>query len=575
MLDNHATPKYYKSFKEKVDAGKIPVCENIKLEMARIDKLIENPDYYYDESAIKSYIDFCEEELTLTNGEPLKLMPTFKLWAEEIFGWYYFIEKDVFIPTKGHYEKRKVKKRLTTKQYLIIPRNAAKSVYAESLQAYFLIADTSTTAQIAVAPTMRQSRETTEPLATAILRARGEVMKLMTQGSVMNTRGKDKDRQKLVATKEGIKNYSTNSILEIRPMEIPKLQGLRPKIATVDEWLSCDIKEDVIGAIEQGASKNSDYLIVATSSEGTVRNGTGDSIKMELIDILTGKYSDPHTSIWYYKLDDVKEVADPNMWKKANPNLGKTANYESYQLDVERAERVPSARNDILAKRFNLPMEGLVHFFTYEEIQPHKKRDFWDMPCAMGGDLSQGDDFCAFTFLFPLESGEYGVKTRAYISDYNLSKLPRAMKQKYKEFMDEGSLEVLDGTILDMSDVYDDLDSYIEKHHYDVSAFGYDPYNARTFVEKYIQENSEYGVTKVIQGARTESVPLGELKALAGERKLLFDQSLMSFTMGNCIVSEDTNGNRKLHKMRREEKIDSVSALMDAWVAYKRNKEAF
>lgn len=578
-LDNHATPKYYKSFKKKVEAGKIPVCRTIKLEMARIDKLIKDPNYFYDENAIKSYIDFCEEELTLTTGDPLKLMPTFKLWAEEIFGWYYFIEKDIFIPAKGdvkgHYERKKVKKRLTTKQYLIIPRNAAKSVYAETLQGYYLIADTSTTTQIVVAPTMRQARETTEPLATAILRARGEVIQLMTQGSVMNTRGDLKDRKKLVAAKEGIKNYSTNSILEIRPMEIAKLQGLRPKIATVDEWLSGDIKEDVIGAIEQGASKLPNYLIVATSSEGTVRNGVGDSIKMELMDILSGKYNDPHTSIWYYKLDDVKEVGDPRMWVKANPNLGKTASYESYQLDVERAERVPSARNDILAKRFNLPMEGLTYFFTYDEIQPHKAQDFRNMQCAMGADLSQGDDFCAFSFLFPLDSGEFGVKTRAYISSYNLSKLPSAMRQKYQEFIKEGSLEILEGTVLDMDDVYDDLDRYIENHHYDISAFGYDPYNARSFVEKYTLENSEYGVTKVIQGARTESVPLGELKALAGERKLLFDQSLMSFTMGNCIVSEDTNGNRKLHKKRREEKIDSVAALMDAWVAYKRNKEAF
>lgn len=577
-LSNTATPIYYKAFKKKVESGEIPVCETIRLEMKRIDKLIADPNVYYDAEAIKGFVNFCENELTLTNGSDLKMLPTFKLWAEQIFGWYYFIERSVFVPDEsgGHMETRKEKKRLTRKQYLIIARGAAKSMYDMCLQAYELTVNTETTQQIATAPTMRQSDETLAPLRTAIVRAKGKLFKFLTDGkSITSSRSKDFERKKLASTNKGIQNFLTNSILEIRPMSIPKLQGLRPNVVTVDEWLSGDIKEDVIGALEQGASKNGDYLIVATSSEGTVRNGVGDTIKMELMDILTGKYDNPHTSIWYYRLDDIKEVADPKMWIKANPNLGKTVSYETYQLDVERAEKVPSARNDILAKRFNIPMEGLTYFFTYGEIQPHKKKDYWELPCAMGADLSRGDDFCAFSFLFPLSDGNFGVKTRGYITDYTLNKLPSAMRQKYQEFIDEGSLEIIDGTVLDMSDVYDDLDKFIANRSYDVSAFGYDPYNAKSFVERWITENGDYGVEKVIQGARTESVPLGELKALAGERKLLFDQSMFSFTMGNCIVSEDTNGNRKLHKKRNEEKIDCVAALMDAWVAYKDFKENF
>lgn len=578
MLDNKATPIYFGEFKKKVDNKELPVCKTIKFEMKRIEKLIADPNIYYDSEAINGFIHFCERELTLTDGTSLKMLPAFKLWAEQVFGWYYFIEKQVFVPDTrgGHMETRREKKRLTTKQYLIIARGAAKSMYDYCLQSYELTADTQTTQQIATAPTMRQAEETMNPLRTAIARARGPLFKFLTSGkSITSSRSKDFERKKLASTNKGIQNFLTNSILEVRPMSISKLQGLRPKMVTVDEWLSGDIKEDVIGALEQGASKNDDYLIVATSSEGTVRNGVGDTIKMELMDILTGKYNNPHTSIWYYQLDDVKEVAKPEMWIKANPNLGRTVSYETYQLDVERAEKVPSARNDILAKRFGVPMEGLTYFFTYDEIQPHKKKDFWELPCAMGADLSRGDDFCAFSFLFPLSDGTYGAKTRGYITDYTLNKLPSAMRQKYQEFINEGSLEIIDGTVLDMDDVYDDIDKYILDNKYDVRAFGYDPYNAKAFVERWILENSEYGVEKVIQGARTESVPLGELKALAGKRQLLFDQSMFSFTMGNAIVSEDTNGNRKLHKKRNEDKIDSVAALMDAWVAYKENKEAF
>lgn len=576
-LSNTATPRYYGEFKKKVDNGELPVCETIKLEMKRIDKLIADPKYYYDENAIKGFVDFCEDELTLTDGSNMKLLPTFKLWAEQIFGWYYFVDKKIFVPdpSGGHTEIHRKKKRLTKKQYLIISRGAAKSMYDECLQAYELTVDTETTQQIATAPTMRQAEETMSPFRTAIARSRGSLFKFLTDGaSITSSRSKDYERKKLAATNRGIQNFLTNSILEVRPMSISKLQGLRPKIVTVDEWLSGDIKEDVIGALEQGASKNEDYLIVATSSEGTVRNGVGDTIKMELMDILTGKYESPHVSIWYYRLDDIKEVSKPEMWIKANPNLGQTVSYEAYQLDVERAEQVPSARNDILAKRFGIPMEGLAYFFTYDEIQPHKSKELWELPCAMGADLSRGDDFCAFTFLFPLDGETYGVKTRGYISSTTLEKLPRAMRQKYQEFINEGSLDILDGTVLDMDEVYDDLDQYIIDKHYDVRAFGYDPYNAKKFVERYITENGEYAVRKVIQGARTESVPLGELKALASERKLIFDQSMMSFTMGNAIVSEDTNGNRKLHKKRNEDKIDSVAALMDAWVAYKDFKEA-
>lgn len=575
MLDNKAIPIYYEKFKKQVENGKTPVCKTIQLEMKRIDKLIANPDMYYDAEAINGFIKFCEKELTLTDGSDLKLLPTFKLWAEQIFGWYYFINKDVYVPETNKIEHKKVKKRLITKQYLIIARGAAKSMYDECLQAYELAVDTETTQQIATAPTMRQAEEIMTPLRTAIARARGSLFQFLTDGkSITSSRSKDYERKKLASTNKGIQNFLTNSVLEVRPMTISKLQGLRPKIVTIDEWLSGDIKEDVIGALEQGASKNNDYLIVATSSEGTVRNGVGDTIKMELMDILKGKYENPHVSIWYYRLDDIKEVSKPEMWIKANPNLGKTISYETYQLDVERAEQVPTARNDILAKRFGIPMEGLTYFFTYDEIQPHKSKEFWELPCSMGADLSRGDDFCAFTFLFPLSDGTFGVKTRSYISSSTLEKLPSAMRQKYQEFINEGSLEILDGTILDMDTVYDDLSNYIEDKHYIVSAFGYDPYNAKSFVERWIIENGEYAVVKVIQGARTESVPLGELKALANERKLLFDQSMMSFTMGNAIVSEDTNGNRKLHKKRNEDKIDSVAALMDAWVAYKENKEA-
>ena len=579
MLSNKAVPRYYGEFRNAVLRGEIPVCETISMEMNRIDALIDNKDIYYDENAVEGFISFCEDELTLTDGSDLHLLDSFKLWAEQIFGWYYFVEMDVYRPNKdspgGHYVRKMVKKRLINKQYLIVARGAAKSMYGGCIQGFYLVVDGSTTTQITTAPTIRQSDEVMSPLRTAITRARGPLFKFLTDGSLQNTTGSKANRVKLASTKKGIENFITGSILESRPMTIDKLQGLRPKVSTVDEWLSGDIREDVIGAIEQGATKMDDWLIVAMSSEGTVRNGAGDTIKMELMDILKGKYSNPHVSIWYYRLDDVKEVANPDMWIKANPNLGKTVKYETYQLDVERAENAPAARNDILAKRFGIPMEGYTYFFTYEETLPHRKKTFWRLPCAMGADLSQGDDFCAFTFLFPLGNGCYGVKTRSYISSLKLHKLPGAMRQKYQEFIDEGSLCVLECTVLDMMEVYDDLDVFIEKNEYDVRCLGYDPYNAKEFVERWGVENGMYGIEKVIQGAKTESVPLGELKTLAEERMLLFDESLMSFAMGNCITLEDTNGNRKLLKKRYDEKIDNVSALMDAYVSYKANKEAF
>lgn len=578
-LSNSAVPKYYGRFRDKVLSGEIPVNKEIEMEMNRIDGLIENPNIYYDEGAVEGFIKFCENEMTLTDGSDLNLLDTFKLWAEQIFGWYYFVERSVYQPSEdnhgGHYVKKRVKKRLINKQYLIIARGAAKTMYAELLQAYFLVVDTSTTHQITTAPTMTQAEEVLTPFRTAIARSKGPLFKFMTEGSVNNTSGSNASKVMLASTKKGIQNFLTSSLLEVRPMSIPKLQGLRTKINTVDEWLSGDIREDVVGAIEQGASKIDDYLIVAISSEGTVRNGVGDTIKMELMSILKGDYQAPHTSIWHYKLDDVKEVADPSMWVKANPNLGKTVSYETYHNDVERAEKAPATRNDILAKRFGLPMEGYTYFFTYEETIPHRKQEFWHMPCAMGADLSRGDDFCAFTFLFPLGDGSFGVKTRSYISELTLMKLPNATRQKYDEFMEEGSLQVLNGTILDMEEVYDDLDKFIESMNYDVRAFGFDPYNAKGFVERWVKENGPYGVEKVIQGAKTESVPLGEIKKLASERILLFDESLMSYTMGNCITLEDTNANRKLYKKRNEQKIDNVAALMDALVAYKLNREAF
>lgn len=578
-LSNSAVPKYYGEFRDKVLSGEIPVNKEIEMEMNRIDGLIENPNIYYDEGAVEGFIKFCENEMTLTDGSDLNLLDTFKLWAEQIFGWYYFVERSVYKPSEdnhgGHYVKKRVKKRLINKQYLIIARGAAKTMYAELLQAYFLVVDTSTTHQITTAPTMPQAEEVLAPFRTAIARSKGPLFKFMTEGSVNNTSGSNASKVMLASTKKGIQNFLTSSLLEVRPMSIPKLQGLRTKINTVDEWLSGDIREDVVGAIEQGASKIDNYLIVAISSEGTVRNGVGDTIKMELMSILKGDYQAPHTSIWYYKLDDVKEVADPSMWVKANPNLGKTVSYETYHNDVERAENAPATRNDILAKRFGLPMEGYTYFFTYEETIPHRKQEFWHMPCAMGADLSRGDDFCAFTFLFPLGDGSFGVKTRSYISELTLMKLPNATRQKYDEFMEEGSLQVLNGSILDMEEVYEDLDKFIESMNYDVRAFGFDPYNAKGFVERWVKENGPYGVEKVIQGAKTESVPLGEIKNLASERMLLFDESLMSYTMGNCITLEDTNANRKLYKKRNEQKIDNVAALMDALVAYKLNREAF
>lgn len=578
-LSNTATPIYYGRFREAVMRGEIPICREIAMEMNRIDDLIANPGVYYDDKAVNGFIKFCERELTLTDGSDLKLLDSFKLWAEEIFGWYYFVERSVYVPDPGghggHYERKRIKKRLITKQYLIITRAAAKTMYLECLQAYFMTVDKSTTQQVTTAPTMKQAEEVLSPFRTALARARGPVFKFMTMGSIQNTTGAKSDRVKMASTKKGIENFLTGSLLEIRPMTIEKLQGRRDRVATVDEWLSCDIREDPIGAIEQGAAKNEDYLIVAASSEGTVRNGCGDTIKMELMEILKGEYVNPHVSIFYYKLDSIDEVGKPEMWLKANPNLGQTVSYETYQLDVERAENSPGARNDILAKRFNLPMEGYTYFFTYEETLRHRHRDFWQMPCAMGADLSLGDDFCSFTFLFPLENGYFGVKTRDYITSYTLSQLPLAMRQKYEEFMNEGTLQVFDGTVLDMMQVYDDLDAYILQSEYDVRAFGYDPYNAKEFVERWAQENGPFGIEKVIQGARTESVPLGELKKLSEQRKLLFDEALMEFAMGNCITLEDTNGNRKLYKQRHDKKIDAVAALMDAYVAWKLNRDAF
>lgn len=578
-LSNTATPIYYGRFREAVMRGEIPVCREISMEMNRIDDLIANPGVYYDDKAVNGFIKFCERELTLTDGSDLKLLDSFKLWAEEIFGWYYFVERSVYVPEPGghggHYERKRIKKRLITKQYLIITRAAAKTMYLECLQAYFMTVDKSTTQQVTTAPTMKQAEEVLSPFRTALARARGPVFKFMTMGSIQNTTGAKSDRVKMASTKKGIENFLTGSLLEIRPMSIEKLQSRRDRVATVDEWLSCDIREDPIGAIEQGAAKNEDYLIVAASSEGTVRNGCGDTIKMELMEILKGEYVNPHVSIFYYKLDSIDEVGKPEMWLKANPNLGQTVSYETYQLDVERAENSPGARNDILAKRFNLPMEGYTYFFTYEETLRHRHRDFWQMPCAMGADLSLGDDFCSFTFLFPLENGYFGVKTRDYITSYTLSQLPLAMRQKYEEFMNEGTLQVFDGTVLDMMQVYDDLDAYILQSEYDVRAFGYDPYNAKEFVERWAQENGPFGIEKVIQGARTESVPLGELKKLSEQRKLLFDEALMEFAMGNCITLEDTNGNRKLYKQRHDKKIDAVAALMDAYVAWKLNRDAF
>ena len=578
-LCNKSVPKYYGEFREAVLNGDIPVCKEISMEMNRIDALIENPGVYYDIDAVEGFIDYCENELTLTDGSDLYLLDTFKLWAEQIFGWYYFVERSVYEPYPdnrgGRYVKKLLKKRLTKKQYLIVARGAAKSMYGSCIHNYFLNVDTSTTHQITTAPTMRQADEIMSPINTAITRARGPLFKFLTEGSLQNTTGSRANRVKLASTKKGIQNFLTGSLLEVRPMSIDKLQGLRPKLSTIDEWLSGDIREDVVGAIEQGASKMDDYLIIAMSSEGTVRNSIGDTIKMELLDILKGDYINPHVSIWYYKLDDVEEVADPAMWLKANPNLGKTVSYETYHLDVERAEKAPAARNDILAKRFGIPMEGYTYFFTYEETLPHRPRTFWSLPCSLGADLSRGDDFCAFTFLFPLKDGSFGVKTRCYITSLTLKKLPGAMRLKYNEFMDEGSLIVMEGTLLDMMEVYEDLDHHIINQGYDVRCFGFDPYNAKEFVERWEMENGPFGIEKVIQGARTESVPLGELKTLAEERMLLFDEELMVFCMGNAVTLVDTNGNRKLFKVRADQKIDSVAALMDAYVAYKANKDAF
>lgn len=578
-LSNTAVPIYYGEFREKVIRGIIPVCKEISMEMNRIDDLIANPGVYYDDKAVNGFISYCENELTLTDGSDLVLLDTFKLWAEQIFGWYYFVDRSIYEPDEegrgGHYVTKRIKKRLVNKQYLIVARGAAKSMYASCIQSFFLNVDTSTTNQITTAPTIRQSDEVLSPIRTSITRARGPLFKFLTEGSLQNTTGSKAKRQKLASTKKGIENFITGSLLESRPMSIDKLQGLRPKISTVDEWLSGDVREDVIGAIEQGASKINDYLILATSSEGTVRNGSGDTIKMELMKILRGEYVNPHVSIWYYRLDDLQEVGDPSTWVKANPNIGKTISYENYQLDVERAEKAPAARNDILAKRFGIPMEGYTYFFTYEETIPHRKRDFWSLPCSLGADLSRGDDFCAFTFLFPLSNGCYGVKARSYISSKTYTNLQGAMRAKYNEFIEEGSLIILEGTVLDMNEVYEDLDEHINRLSYDVRTFGFDPYNARDFVERWQMENGPFGIEKVKQGARTESVPLGELKKLAEERMLIFDESIMEFTMGNCITIEDTNGNRKLLKKRRDQKIDNVSAMMDAYVAYKLNKEAF
>lgn len=580
VLSNTATPTYYGQFRDRVIRGEIPVNREIALEMNRIDSLIANPHYYYDDRAIDGFILYCERELTLTDGSDVHLLDTFKLWAEQIFGWYYFVERDVYEPTDGdhggHYVRRRIKRRLVRKQYLIVARGAAKSMYVSFLQAYFLNVVTETTHQITTAPTMKQADEVMSPFRTAITRARGPLFQFLTEGSLQNTTGSRALRQKLASTKKGIENFLTGSLLEIRPMSINKLQGLRPKVSTVDEWLSGDIREDVIGAIEQGASKGQEeYLIVAVSSEGTVRNGPGDTIKMELADILKGDYVNPHVSIWWYKLDSLEEVAQPQMWMKAQPNIGLTVSYETYQLDVERAESAPASRNDILAKRFGIPMEGYTYFFTYEETLPHRKREFWQMPCSLGVDLSQGDDFCAFTFLFPLSRGDFGVKTLCYISELTMKKLPGAMRMKYNEFVEEGSLRVMPGNVLEMTEVYEDLDTFIEESEYDVRTMGYDPYNAKAFVTRYEQENGPFGIVKVIQGAKTESVPLGELKKLASERALIFDQSLMTFAMGNAITMEDTNGNRKLLKKRYEAKIDPVSGLMDAYVAYGIHPEAF
>ena len=578
-LSNTATPIYYGQFRDQVLRGEIPVCREIVMEMNRIDALIANPGIYYDDKAVEGYVKFCENELTLTDGSDLHLLDSFKLWAEQIFGWYYFIEKSVYVPNEdghgGHYEQKRVKKRLTSKQYLIVARGAAKSMYLSTIQNYFLNVDPSTTHQVTTAPTMRQADEVMSPIRTAITRSRGPFFSFLTEGSLQNTTGSKFNRQKLASTKKGIENNLTGSLLEVRPMSIDKLQGLRTKVNGVDEWLSGDIREDVVGALEQGASKVPGYLIVAISSEGTVRNSVGDNIKMELSRILKGDFYDPHTSIWHYKLDDVEEVSNPEMWVKANPNLGKTVSYETYQRDVERAENAPSVRNDILAKRFGIPMEGYTYFFTYEETLPHKRQDFWQMPCSMGADLSQGDDFCAFTFLFPLRGDSFGIKTRSYISSRTLNKLPGAVRAKYNTFIEEGSLQVLDGSVLDMMDVYDDLERFIMDSDYDVRSMGYDPYNAKEFVTRWEIENGSYGIEKVIQGAKTESVPLGELKILSEDRKLVFDQDLMQFAMGNCITLEDTNGNRKLLKTRYDQKIDPVSAMMDAYVAYKLNKDAF
>lgn len=575
MLSNTAVPKYYGQFRDAVIRGEIPVCQEISLEMNRIDELIANPGVYYDEDAVEGWIAYCEEEMTLTDGSDLHLLDSFKLWAEQVFGWYYFEERSVYDPDSKKYVRKTVKKRLTKKQYLIVARGAAKSMYGSCHQSYGLNIDPDTTHGITTAPTMKQADEVLSPIRTAIVRARGALFKFLTEGSLQNTTGSKANRVKLASTKKGIENFLTGSLLEIRPMTIDKLQGLRCKYATIDEWLSGDIREDVIGAVEQSASKLDDYLIIAMSSEGCVRNGAGDDIKMELKAILKGEFKAPHISIWWYKLDSLEEVAKPDMWIKANPNIGKTVSYETYQLDVERAENAPQARNDILAKRFGIPMEGYTYFFTYEETLPHRKKDYWQMPCALGADLSQGDDFCAFTFLFPLKNGCFGIKTRSYISSNTLEKLPTAMRQKYDDFMKEGSLIVLDGIVLNMMSVYEDLDDYIVSKDYDVLCFGYDPYNAQEFVERWGRENGEFGVVKVIQGAKTESVPLGELKKLSEERMLLFDEELMKFAMGNCIVIEDTNGNRKLHKKRYDQKIDNVSAMMDAWVAYKANLDAF
>ena len=578
-LSNTATPKYYGMFRDAVIRGEIPVCETISMEMNRIDAMIENPGIWYDDQAIQGFVDYCENELTLTDGEDLHLLDSFKLWAEQIFGWYYFIERSVYEPYPdghgGHYVKKIIKKRLINKQYLIVARGAAKSMYGSCLQNFFLNVDTSTTHQVTTAPTMKQAEEVMSPIRTAITRSRGPLFQFLTEGSLQNTTGSKANRVKLASTKKGVENFLTGSLLEIRPMSIDKLQGLRVKVATVDEWLSGDIREDVIGALEQGASKNDDYLIIAMSSEGTVRNGSGDTIKMELMDILKGEYINPHVSIWWYKLDSIDEVGDPDMWPKANPNIGKTVTYETYQLEVERAEKAPAARNDILAKRFGIPMEGYTYYFTYEETLPHRRRDFWGMPCALGADLSQGDDFCSFTFLFPLSKGAFGIKTRNYITELTLNKLPSAMRFKYEEFMKEGSLIVMPGTVLDTIQVYEDLDNHIVERGYDVRCLGYDPYNARDFVERWERENGPFGIEKVIQGAKTESVPLGELKKLSEERMLLFDEDLMCFTMGNCIVMEDTNGNRKLLKKRYDAKIDAVAAMMDAFIAYKLNKDVF